>query len=224
TRKKGGEIFIFGTNQKKLGSNVTEVIRNSGVEFYDTYDECLAQAKEKNVVRIHKDTSGHKIVMTKELIQNISLFAKSTVSTINVFSGKRAESKLVRKSAESMLKKDFYTFGMLSFDGDLCGTIFFFGYEKLLKEIAKVMLEDSNPDKQTAVDLTSEIMNTIGGKVKTAISKLNIPISISLPKSFGDKNQVAAIIENREGVSVNLKIEDNEFYLFIIGENLQEAL
>lgn len=224
TKELGGDLFIFGADTTKLSTNVVEIIKKSGVDFLPSYDDCKQESVKKLLSRVPRDIAGMKIAMTKELIQSLPLFSKSTVSTINVFSGEKSSSKMGRKSVEEILKKEIYTSGMLSFDGDLSGTIFFLGNRKLLKQVSKVMLEDENIDQASAVDLTSEIMNTIGGKIKMAVSKQNIPISISLPKSFREKEELREILGEREGVSIELSIDNNSFYLFVIGECLEESL
>lgn len=91
-------------------------------------------------------------------------------------------------------------------------------------KVAKTMPDEENLDMNAIKDLTSEIMNTIGGKIKTVISDAGIPISISLPNAFTSKAELKNKLGNQEGIGIELSLDNDSFHLFLIGSILNRVL
>ncbi len=224
TTMQGAAFYIFGADTKRLNTNIIELLKNSPIEFYDNYEDCVSAATTGGFTRKPLEFDHGQIALTKEVVKDIPVFAKAVLSTIGVFTGAKGQKKMERTKVLDLLKKPIYTSGMISFDGDIFGTLFFMTSKNLMQRAAKVMLEEDTIDENTALDLTSEIMNTIAGKIKMMISEMNTPISISLPKSYSNKKDLIEAIGNKEGIGIEMSIEDDKFHLFLVGNVLLDVM
>lgn len=225
TSDMGGGLYIFGVDEKRLSTNIVEILKNSDIHFFNTQEECIADAIAGGYERKPLDLDEEQgVALTKEVVTNIPVFAKSVINTIGVFAGAKGQKKMARTRVADMLKKPIFTTGMIAIDGDISATLFFMTSKTLMQRVAKTMLDEESIDEYTALDLTSEIMNTIGGKIKMMIAEQNMPISISLPKAYNSKEELKDTLGNREGIGIELSIEDDKFYLFLVGSVLLQVL
>ena len=65
------------------------------------------------------------------------------------------------------------------------------------------------------LDSLAELVNILGGKVKTLLSDHNVRVDITLPRTYENIDSLLEIIEGRKGVQVDLSFDDDKFLFFL---------
>ncbi len=65
------------------------------------------------------------------------------------------------------------------------------------------------------LDTLAELVNIVGGKIKTLLSDENISVDITLPRTYQDVDSLLEVIEGRKGVQVDLSFDDDKFLFFL---------
>jgi CheY-specific phosphatase CheX len=65
------------------------------------------------------------------------------------------------------------------------------------------------------LDTLAELVNIVGGKIKTLLADELINVNITLPRTYQDVDSLLEVVENRKGVQVDLSFNDDKFLFFL---------
>jgi CheY-specific phosphatase CheX len=108
-----------------------------------------------------------------------------------------------------------YIASSIGFYGDLDGVLILVFSENLTKRVSKILLGDDISDNEMLNDVVGEFANIIVGNVKANLSKQSTRIDLTLPRVFGEMENLLNLVKEKKGVEVKFYFEEEEFYFFL---------
>jgi CheY-specific phosphatase CheX len=65
------------------------------------------------------------------------------------------------------------------------------------------------------LDSLAELVNIVGGKIKTLLADEGVSVNITLPRTYQDVDSLLQVVENRRGVQVDLLFNNDKFLFFL---------
>ena len=155
--------------------------------------------------------------LNKKLILNLPVFMDTAVDTLTSFTSLEAKKQSHSvKEFDTGLKGDFII-ATMQFKGDFDGIfILIFPNDIALLTIKSLLGEDVDEnDFDTLKDGVGEFCNIIMGSIKTALSKKDISLTFTLPKTYISLASAKANLEEDTGIWVDMLLSKMPFYMFI---------
>ncbi|MDQ7041987.1 MAG: chemotaxis protein CheC, partial [Sulfurimonas sp.] len=74
---------------------------------------------------------------------------------------------------------------------------------------------EETDDTELILDTLAELVNIVGGKVKTLLADENISVDITLPRTYPDIDSLLEIVQDKKGVQVDLSFNNDKFLFFL---------
>jgi len=103
----------------------------------------------------------------------------------------------------------------IGFYGDMDGMIVLIFPKNIAKKACELLIGEETDDEELILDSLAELVNIVGGKLKTILSEHKISINITLPRTYNDINDVLEVIGDRKGVQVDLNFDNEHFSFFL---------
>ena len=65
------------------------------------------------------------------------------------------------------------------------------------------------------LDTLAELVNIVGGKVKSLLYEEKINVDITLPRTYKEVDSLLEVIRDKKGVQVDLAFNDDKFIFFL---------
>jgi CheY-specific phosphatase CheX/anti-anti-sigma regulatory factor len=211
----GALLAIIGLNTKGVQPKLLEDLEIVGFMFFTDEKNFLEsnEVKEakKNMQVVYK--SQKKI--TKELVEILPYFVKSTIESIELLTGIKAKKEKAELSNIKIDKSKNYVSSSIGFYGDVDGLLILIFSENLSKKISKILIGEEITSKEELVDMVGEFANIIVGNVKAEFQKEDIEIELTLPKVFEDIDKLEVLVQNKKALKVKFYFEEEEFYIYL---------
>jgi CheY-specific phosphatase CheX len=112
-------------------------------------------------------------------------------------------------------KEDALLASSIGFYGDLDGMIVLLFPKTIAKKACELLIGETVEDEELILDALAELVNIVGGKLKTLLSDEKVAVNITLPRTYNDIEDVLEVIGERKGVQVDLKFDDDHFTFFL---------
>jgi len=213
----GALLCIVGLKTKEINENILVDMEDSGYLFFKNIEEFNKSEEVKEVLQdVSVVNSKKKRGLTKESINLLPYFINATVESIELMTGITAKKE---KPAISELKFDYtknsYIASSVGFYGDLDGVLVLVFSENLTKNVAQILLGENVENKEELHDVVGEFANIIVGNVKANLSKQSKKIDLTLPRVFGNIENLLNIVKEKKGAEVKFYFEEEEFYFFL---------
>ena len=211
----GATLVIAGLNEKRMTKKFKEELEDSGIVFHKSLATLFADDELKKDAMVNSGGNVKKKGLTKKLVSTLPMFIDHTINTIETMSG----CKSVKKSAEiqnfKIGKIDQFVGASIAFYGDMEGIVYLVFPIELAKKTCSLLLDEEIEVPVDIADAIGEFVNIIAGKSKTSLSKQDIDIQITLPRTFFDKEEIEAVASSKKGAQVDFDFDGHSFYFFL---------
>ena len=213
----GALLCIIGLKTKEINEHMLVDMEDAGYLFFKDINEFNESEEVKEALEnIAVVNSKKKRVLTKDVINLLPYFVNATIESVELMTGIEAKKE---KPSITELTFDYennsYIASSVGFYGDLDGMLVLVFSENLTKKVAKILLGEEISDKNELNDVVGEFANIIVGNVKAEISKQDKKIDLTLPKVFGEIENLLNLVKEKKGAEVKFYFEDEEFYFFL---------
>ncbi len=209
-------ICFVGLTFEKTPKEFKEILEDSGIMFFDQMDDIL-QNKEllKELGASSAANIKSKRSINKGTVTELPSFIEATVSTIEMMTNSKAIKEDVLIKHISIDKKEGKIASSIGFYGDLDGMIILVFPTGIAKRACELLIGEETDDNELILDTLAELVNIVGGKVKTLLGDEHISVDITLPRTYQDIDSLFEIVQNKKGVQVDLAFNDDKFLFFL---------
>jgi CheY-specific phosphatase CheX/anti-anti-sigma regulatory factor len=211
----GALLAIMGLKTRGIQRKLLEDLELAGFLFFPDEESFKKSEEVKNTKKMVQSVYKKKVKVTRKLVEIFPYFIKSTVESIELLTGIKAEKEKVEISLIRIDKSKEYVSSSIGFYGDVKGLLILMFSERLSKKISKILLGEEIDTKEELVDMIGEFANIIVGNVKSEFQKEGIEIELTLPKVFADLDTLEVLVEDKESVEVKFDFCDEEFYIYL---------
>ena len=210
-------ICIVGLDFEKIPPKFKEELEDAGIMFFEKMDDILKDEKLLNELGASSAaTIKHKRTINKQMIMELPAFIDATVKTIEMMTNSKA---VKQKSTIEELKIEDNDKNLVAssigFYGDMDGMAVLIFPMNIAKKSCELLIGESTDDKELILDSLAELVNIVGGKLKTLLSNAKYNINITLPRTYENIEDLLAVIGDKKGVKVDLLFDNEKFSFFL---------
>jgi CheY-specific phosphatase CheX len=209
-------ICFAGMSFEKTQKKFKETLEDSGALFYDKLDDILLN---KDLLKELSASSAanmkNKRTIDKKNVAELSRFVNATVVTIEMMTNTKA----VKQSAEInnliIDDKTDKVASSIGYYGDLDGMVILVFPTKIAKKTCKLLISEDTDDLELILNTLADLVNIIGGNIKTFLSNDDILVDLTLPRTYQTIDDLYNVVNDKKGVQVNLSFDDDKFLFFL---------
>ena len=209
-------ICFVGLDFTKMPLSFKETMEDSGMLFYEQMDDILLN---KELLKELGASSAANIknqrTIDKSIVTKLPNFIEATVATIEMMTNSKAQKEAVEVNTIDIKKEDNKIASSIGFYGDIDGMIILVFPTKIAKKSCELLIGESTDDIELILDTLAELVNIVGGKIKSLLSDHGVNVNITLPRTYQTINSLLEVIENKKGVQVDLAFDDDKFLFFL---------
>ncbi len=210
-------ICFVGLSFEKIPIRFKEEMEDAGILFYDTMDDILG-----NKELLHELGAASAVAkknqrtINKKIVSHLPQFIDAIVTTLEMMTNAEAIKEDVKIEKIILTQKEDELLGSsIGFYGDMDGIIVLIFPKNIAKKACELLIGEETDDEELILDSLAELVNIVGGKLKTLLSDIKINISITLPRTYNNIDDVLEVIGEKKGVQVDLKFNEEHFTFFL---------
>ncbi|MBL0708299.1 MAG: chemotaxis protein CheX [Sulfurimonas sp.] len=209
-------ICFVGLSFDKTPNTFKENLEDSGILFYEKMDDIL-QNKEllKELGASSASNVKNKRVINKKIVSELPRFIDATVQTIEMMTNSKAVKRSAKVDNILIGDKKEKIASSIGYYGDLDGMLILIFPKEIAKKACELLVGEKTDDVELILDTLAELVNIIGGKIKTMLSDHDISVDITLPRTYHNVDSLLEVIKGRKGVQVDLAFDDDKFIFFL---------
>jgi CheY-specific phosphatase CheX/anti-anti-sigma regulatory factor len=209
-------ICFVGLTFEKTPIAFKETLEDSGIMFFSQMDDIL---KDKELLE-ELGASSAASVKTKRAINKVTVtelpnFIDATVATIEMMTNAKAVKQDVQIHNIKINNRENTIASSIGYYGDMDGMIVLVFPLNIAKKACELLIGEQTDDKDLILDTLAELVNIVGGKVKTLLGDEGINVDITLPRTYPSIESLLEIADNKKGVQVDLLFNDDKFLFFL---------
>lgn len=209
-------ICFVGMTFEKTPPEFKNNLEDSGIMFFDQMDDILKNKKLLSELGASSaNNTGNKRVITKGIVTELPNFIDATVHTIEMMTNSKAVKETAKVNEIIIDNKKDKIASSIGFYGDIDGMVMLVFPKPIAKKACELLIGESTEDTELILDSLAELVNIIGGKIKTLLADQGININITLPRTYADVDSLLEITVDRKGVQVDLLFDDDKFLFFL---------
>jgi len=209
-------ICFAGLTFEKTPKAFKETMEDSGIMFFEQMDDIL---HDKELLKELGGSSSvaikNKRAINKITVTELPNFIDATVLTIEMMTN----SKAIKEAAEvhniDIKEKTNKIASSIGFYGDMDGMVILVFPKDIAKKACELLIGEKTDDEELILDSLSELVNIIGGKVKTLLADKDIHVNITLPRTYNNIDNLLEMTTGRKGVQVDLAFDNDKFLFFL---------
>ena len=209
-------ICFVGLVFEKTPKAFKETLEDAGIMFYDQMDDIL-QNKEllKELGASSAASIKHKRVINKITVTELPNFIDATVATIEMMTNSQATKEAAKINKINIADTNDKIASSIGFYGDMDGMVILVFPKEIAKRACELLIGEETDDVELILDTLAELVNIVGGKIKTLLSDQNISVDITLPRTYPDVKSLLEITQDKKGVQVDLLFDNDKFLFFL---------
>jgi CheY-specific phosphatase CheX len=209
-------ICFVGMKFDKTPESFKNTLEDAGVLFYNQMDDIL-QNKEllSELGASSASNIKHKRALNKETILELPKFIDATVATLEMMTNAKAIKEHAEVSTITIKDKKDKIASSIGYYGALDGMVILVFPKNIAKKACELLIGESTEDIEMILDTLAELVNIVGGKIKTLLADENISVNITLPRTYQDVDSLMEVVGDRKGVQVDLLFNDDKFLFFL---------
>ena len=209
-------ICFVGMKFNKTPLSFKENMEDAGIIFYDQMDDIL-QNKEllKELGASSAANIKNKRVLNKETVIELPKFINAAAVTIEMMTNTKAVKESASVQNLTIEKKEGKIASSIGYYGDLDGMVVLVFPSGIAKKACELLIGEDTDDLDMILDTLAELVNIVGGKIKSLLADEDIAVNITLPRTYQDIESLLEVVENRKGVQVELSFNDDKFLFFL---------
>lgn len=209
-------ICIVGLNFDKTPLPFKEELEDAGILFFDTLDQILKDKETlKEVTGIDGTSSTKKRSINKLLVAELPRFIDATVNTIAMMTNKEAIKSSAKVQPLNCEGTEESLASSIGFYGDLDGMLALIFPTVIAKKACELLIGESSDETEEILDALAELVNIIGGRVKSLLQEKQTNVDITLPRTYENIEDIKNILSDNKGVQINLDFEGEQFIFFL---------
>ncbi|MFA6191700.1 MAG: chemotaxis protein CheX [Sulfurimonas sp.] len=209
-------ICFVGMVFDKTPQTFKDTMEDAGILFYEQMDDIL---KNKELLEELGASSASNIknkrLINKLIVAELPNFIHATTTTLEMMTN----SKAIKESAEvhgiTIEDKRDKIASSIGFYGDIDGMVILIFPKNIAKKACELLIGEQTDDTELILDTLAELVNIVGGKLKTLLADKNISVDITLPRTYPTVDGLLEIISDRRGVQVDLTFSGDKFLFFL---------
>jgi len=210
-------ICFVGLTFEKTPITFKETLEDSGIMFFEQMDDIL-QNKEllEELGASSASTAANKRVLNKEIVTELPNFIEAAVSSIEMMTNSQAI-KDAAKVDSIVIKGDLEDkiASSLGFYGDIDGMVILVFPIEIAKKACELLIGEATEEVEMILDTLAELVNIVGGKIKSLLFEQGIHVNITLPRTYNNVNSLLDVVGDKKGVQVDLSFDNDKFLFFL---------
>lgn len=209
-------ICFVGMKFDKTPSSFNENMEDAGIIFYRHMDDIL-QNKEllKELGASSAANIKNRRVLNKGTVIELPKFINAAAVTIEMMTNSKAIKESAAVQNLTIEKKEGKIASSIGYYGDMDGMVVLVFPSGIAKKACELLIGENTDDIEMILDTLAELVNIVGGKIKTLLADENISVNITLPRTYQDIESLLEVVEGRKGVQVELSFNDDKFLFFL---------
>jgi len=209
-------ICFVGMTFDKTPKVFKETLEDSGIMFFQQMDDIL-QNKEllQELGASSAANVKNKRVINKQTVAELPRFIDATVATIEMMTNSKAIKQSAQVQNIEIADKTDKIASSIGYYGSIDGMVILVFPKEIAKKACELLIGEKTEDMEMILDTLAELVNIVGGKIKTLLSDEGINVNITLPRTYNDVDSLLEVIENKKGVQVDLSFNDDKFLFFL---------
>jgi len=209
-------ICFVGMTFEKTPLAFKETLEDAGIMFYDQMNDILNNKELLEELGASSATNvKQKRALNKAIVTETSSFIDATVGTIEMMTNSQALKEAVQIDTIKITDSENKIASSIGFYGDIDGMVILVFPEGIAKKACELLIGENTNDKELILDTLAELVNIVGGKVKTLLADENIHVDITLPRTYQDIDSLLEIAQGKKGVQVDLNFNNDNFLFFL---------
>jgi CheY-specific phosphatase CheX/anti-anti-sigma regulatory factor len=209
-------ICFVGMTFEKTPKTFKETLEDSGIMFYNQMDDIL-QNKElleelgaSSAANIKNKRTINKITVTE-----LPNFIEATVATIEMMTNSKAIKEAANINTIDITNHDDKIASSIGFYGDIDGMVILVFPKQIAKKSCELLIGEETDDSEMILDTLAELVNIVGGKIKTLLADQHVSVDITLPRTYPNVDSLLEIANGKKGVQVDLSFDNDKFLFFL---------
>lgn len=210
-------ICFVGMTFEKTPREFKNTLEDSGIMFFPQMDDIL---KNKELLEDLGASCAAATTKTKRAINKVTVaelpnFIDATVGTIEMMTNAKAVKEDVQIHNIVIENKKGSIASSIGYYGDMDGMIVLVFPLEIAKKACELLIGEETQDTELILDTLAELVNIVGGKVKTLLGDAGINVDITLPRTYPSIESLLEIADNKRGVQVDLLFNNDKFLFFL---------
>ena len=209
-------ICFAGLTFDKTPKAFQETLEDAGIMFFSQMDDILAD--KELLLELGGSASAavnNKRPINKLTVSELPKFIDATVLTIEMMTNSKALKEAVEIHDIDIKDKTNKIASSIGFYGAMDGMIILVFPQDIAKKACELLLGEKTDDQELILDSLSELVNIIGGKVKTLLADEGVAVNITLPRTYNTVDSLLEMTTGRKGVQVDLEFNNDKFLFFL---------
>lgn len=209
-------IAFVGMKFDKTPIAFKETMEDAGILFYEQMDAIL-QNKEllKELGASSASNVKSKRALNKETVSELPRFIDATVITLEMMTNAKATKQSANVRTLTIEETKGKIASSIGYYGDMDGMVVLVFPQNIAKKACELLIGESTEDMELVLDTLAELVNIVGGRIKTLLADEEISVNITLPRTYQDIESLMEVVANRKGVQVDLSFNDDQFLFFL---------
>ncbi|PHQ92782.1 MAG: chemotaxis protein CheX [Sulfurimonas sp.] len=209
-------ICFVGMSFEKTPQAFKETLEDSGIMFFQQMDNILGDKKLLEELGASSRDSGlNRRAINKVTVTELPRFIDATVSTIEMMTNSKAVKEAVEIHKIEVSDHKDKIASSIGYYGDMDGMVILIFPKDIAKKACQLLIGEETDDMELILDTLGELVNIVGGKVKTLLSDHKINVNITLPRTYPDIKSLLETAQDRKGVQVDLSFDNDKFIFFL---------
>ncbi len=209
-------LCFVGLTFEKTPIAFKETLEDSGIMFYEQMDDILQNKELLQELGASSAASiQNKRPLNKVMIKELPHFIDAAVATIEMMTNSKAIKEAVQINEIGIENKTDKIASSIGFYGDMDGMVILIFPVEIAKKACELLIGEKTNDIELILDTLAELVNIVGGKLKTLMADQNISVDITLPRTYPDVESLLEIAEFKKGVQVDLAFDNDKFLFFL---------
>lgn len=209
-------ICFVGLTFEKTPIAFKETLEDSGIMFFEQMDDILQNKDLLNELGASSAAAvQNKRPLNKVMVTELPNFINAAVATIEMMTNSKAIKEAAKINEIKVNNKEDKIASSIGFYGDMDGMIILIFPVGIAKKACELLIGESTDDMELILDTLAELVNIVGGKLKTLLLDQKISVDITLPRTYPDVDSLLEITEFKKGVQVDLAFDNDKFLFFL---------
>ena len=209
-------LCFVGMTFEKTPESFKETLEDSGIMFFEQMDDIL-QNKEllAELGASSAANSKHKRMINKVMVSELPNFIHATTTTIEMMTNSKAIKEAAEVHEITIDHKEDKIASSIGFYGDIDGMVILIFPKGIAKKACELLIGEDTDDTELILDTLAELVNIVGGKIKTLLADSHISVDITLPRTYHTVDGLLEVTNGRKGVQVDLAFDNDKFLFFL---------
>lgn len=209
-------ICFVGMTFDKIPTTFKDTMEDSGIMFFDQMENILGDKELLNELGASSAAAiQNKRVINKVTVTELPSFIDATVGTIEMMTDSKAVKETAQIHAIEIKDHKDKIASSIGFYGDMDGMIILIFPKDIAKKTCQLLIGEETDDLDLILDTLAELVNIVGGKVKSLLADHKVNVNITLPRTYPNIDALLEVAQDRKGVQVDLAFDNDKFLFFL---------